>query len=334
MNGLQKLLRDFNNSLGGSSNTVFKAVKLLQDVRDAGVPYFSENKKLSDKLDSLTKASPAYLAHEYLNKHWTPMYIQDVFTEMESCKLTYVGSAVPGRNVALHSIPDQFRAIVEGAANEGLAECLKDMVLNTTFRQDIYVRGRTQDAESVWRDRMADIRLMLTRPVAEVKMEASIPRGNLQMGNPIYKQALDSMVSAPVRLGNVLGDIAGLHSTATVMLQTDWARPTVDGASDPTPSKALNACLARRSAGGQVPLSYACAKLGSGLTSSPQDRWLLTTMICNPDAPSARILDLQRELLSRTPSAVADTAQPESDASLTVDGLDARREKWHELELL
>ncbi len=52
-------------------------------------------------MDRLAEAAPGYLAHEYMNAHWSPCFHADVAAALADAKLDWAGSA----NL-LESFPD------------------------------------------------------------------------------------------------------------------------------------------------------------------------------------------------------------------------------------
>lgn len=89
----------------------------------------------------LKHQSSQYVAHEFLNEHWKSFYCTDVFQEMAAAKLTYVGSADPVLNFDALSVPAPYLQQYTDLDSLAQRQLFRDLLLNTSFRKDVYVRG-------------------------------------------------------------------------------------------------------------------------------------------------------------------------------------------------
>ena len=77
----------------GTINRVDNAINFAQNLFQTQPRYLKENVWATERLERLSGQGRHYLAHEYFNKDWTPMYFSDVAESLQSAKLQFAGSA-------------------------------------------------------------------------------------------------------------------------------------------------------------------------------------------------------------------------------------------------
>src|SRR2546421_5573004 len=102
--------------------------------------------RFDDSVKRLTQTAQSqklisYLAHEYLNAHWKPLYRADVSRALTSAKLRYVGSASLLRNFENFLLTQQQISLLNEMATAEIRELLKDFSVEHMLNQDVYVRG-------------------------------------------------------------------------------------------------------------------------------------------------------------------------------------------------
>ncbi len=135
----------------GSLKKAARGLEYLKYLRDNKAAYFQKNPGASEALDDILKKDPRYIAHEYLNESWHPLYFSQVASEMARAGLTYCGSADVKKNFSTVVVPRRFRALLETADNAVVRETHQSLILNENFRSDIYcnVTHRLPSAERI-----------------------------------------------------------------------------------------------------------------------------------------------------------------------------------------
>jgi len=76
---LQRLLVEFGEAFPNRSDIELKgAANLVERMQAAGASYLAAHPGLKQRLDMLKTSNPNYLVHEYMHKHWEPLYHADV----------------------------------------------------------------------------------------------------------------------------------------------------------------------------------------------------------------------------------------------------------------
>jgi SAM-dependent methyltransferase len=103
-----------------------------------GAGYFATLPAAAAHLETIAAHDIRYVAHEYLTPHGDPFYFDEVAAALGPAGLAFVGSMTPADNYPELMVPEAFRGLVAGAATRDAIEAHRDVVLNTSFRQDLY----------------------------------------------------------------------------------------------------------------------------------------------------------------------------------------------------
>lgn len=129
----QLLLEAVEAAQGPLPDRIAAALEELERLASAG-GYFDRVPAAARHLRALLDKGDGYLAHEYLNRSWAPFYHRDVAAAL--APLSYVGSATPKDWVP----PERhLRALID-AAPPSRRETVRDTLLDTRFRRDLFVK--------------------------------------------------------------------------------------------------------------------------------------------------------------------------------------------------
>lgn len=146
----------------------------------------------------------SYLAHEYLNTSWRPVFPDELETDLAPAKLVHVASADPVANMAELMLSD---AQVEAAAvyedPQGRRR-LGDLLAGQGFRSDIFARG----APALPPDRQAQlleaVELMAVRPRDAAPMEIPTGSTRLSLDAAVWSPLYDRLAAGPARVGELV----------------------------------------------------------------------------------------------------------------------------------
>jgi len=77
---------------GDTTQRIRDALNYLVFIRDKKAKYFEDNPGAAAYVDSLLKQDLRYLAHEYLNEHWTSFYFSEVASMFAAAEMSFVGT--------------------------------------------------------------------------------------------------------------------------------------------------------------------------------------------------------------------------------------------------
>ena len=158
---------------------------------------------LKDQLARLTQQDPSYLAHEYLNLHWEPMYFADVVAELESAKLTFATSADVSSRVDMLQMSPEIQKLFTSVADPLYRETVRDFLVNQRFRRDIFIRGPRHLPSGVQNQLLLDTPIALVRPRSECKLDVTVGGMSVKLKPEFYDPVLDALQSQP-KSGNQL----------------------------------------------------------------------------------------------------------------------------------
>lgn len=125
----------------GIVNKVNDAVSFTKELINLSQNLTKGNASITAQIEQITNQDPHYLAHEYFNRDWDPMYFSDMNTHLESAKVSYTCSS----NFINDFLPGLFSeeqlAFWQDIQDPMFAQLVKDYLLNTQFRSDIWIKG-------------------------------------------------------------------------------------------------------------------------------------------------------------------------------------------------
>ncbi|MGI4849981.1 MAG: class I SAM-dependent methyltransferase, partial [Janthinobacterium lividum] len=138
---LQRLLLEQGNLQPGTQHQKIQSARdLINGLTHAKATYFCEDvsPNLRHYIDAVLvedNSRSSYIAHEYMNQGWEPLYHADVVAGLANCKLDYAGSAEfswAQPNLYLNAGQQELLA---GIDDPVLRETVKDYLRNTCFRR-------------------------------------------------------------------------------------------------------------------------------------------------------------------------------------------------------
>ena len=128
---------------GDSVQRARDAVNYLAYMRDQKAKYFVDNPNAAAYVDTIRGQDPRYLAHEYLNEHWTSFYFAEVAGQFAEAGLSFVGSLPVHTNFWDLCVAPVFHDLFRTTTNRLVTEAHKDFCANTMFRWDVYGKQPT-----------------------------------------------------------------------------------------------------------------------------------------------------------------------------------------------
>jgi len=260
----------------GSIERVDAALAFVQRVMEAIPQYAKVAPTVAGHVQRLRQQSRAYLAHEYFNQDWEPMYFADIAAHMTKAKLTWAASAHLTDHVEPLNLTDAQRALLRDVRDPVQRETVRDVLVNQPFRRDYWVKGVAPLGPDERRALLRQQRVVLVVPRADVRLKVSGALGQADMAAAVYTPLLDALADHAVRSVEALeavGARAGvgfepvvqaitlLVATGQVQLVADHdpaaLRPAVRG---------LNQALARRAFDGAEGGWLASAVTGGALS--------------------------------------------------------------------
>jgi SAM-dependent methyltransferase len=285
---LQRLLVEYADAFPNRSDVQIKgATEFVGQLEAVKAGYLSANPGLKVRLDSLKTASPHYLVHEYLHKHWQPLFHADVARDLADAKMTFAGPADLAYAYPMVFLNDEQRQLIERLPHPEMRETLKDYLLNTSFRKDVFVRGAQHIGARRQSELLAQVGLALTVPRTAASARMKLTLGEVNGHEALYNVVFDTLAQRPHTLAELqqLPALAGqnIHALAQVAAllsasnQAVFYFPVPDGA-DHTAAARLNAALAAQTRYGDEHQALCAPLLSNGIAANFLERLFLAAI--------------------------------------------------------
>jgi SAM-dependent methyltransferase len=279
---IQRLLQEIANRSSGDSLTLFgKGYEVLQTLAEKSSAFVVQNPALKNRIDRMKKQNKRYLAHEFLNVGWQPLYVTDVIAMLAEAKLAYVGSATIAENRLELSVPREFQPVVGAAADVSMRELLQDYVVNKHFRRDVYVKGPLELSAQEKRQQLENMTFAYVDIEKAVPDKLRVPAGEAKPSRLMIDTVLQRLANGPATASELIkalettpGGSAGVFRLLEILVHHSIihpARPNHD-AIDRTPSHLLNKATLALAASGNTHHYLASPVLGSAIACGYFDR--------------------------------------------------------------
>jgi len=188
---------------GDTSERARQAVAFAKQMHDAGAAYFVQNPAAKEMLATMEALGGEYVAHEYLNAHWAPMYFAHVAWEMTTADLHFVGQLPLFLNYRDLAVPPLVRTLFEKVVDRATYESLKDYAINEFFRRDVYVKGRPGRNAALTNAYLDETPFGLSAPPPDDR-EVALPHAKLRLVGPVF----DALFGALARGGTSVNELA------------------------------------------------------------------------------------------------------------------------------
>jgi len=204
---IRGILRQYATLRAGDSvQKVRDALAYLVYMRDKKAKYFEDNPRAAAYVDGILKQDVRYLAHEYLNEHWTTLYFSEVAGVMRQAELAFVGSLPVFTNFWDLCVRPEFQELFRTTTDRLVTEAHKDFCANTAFRWDLYARS-PQPMPTV-EDRLReadDLHFRVARPGITLPYQVNLGVVTSTVQGPLYQAILECLGDRSLRLSEILG---------------------------------------------------------------------------------------------------------------------------------
>lgn len=222
---VRHLLQEHGSRVGTGSRSerISRAVQFGNELLKHSQGLVGYAPHLPERMQALEKLPPDYIAHEYLNKDWQPMYFSQVEEWLGRAKLGYACSARYLEDFAPCLFDEAQQAFFNSIADPSFAQTVKDYLLNRQFRCDYWVKGSHRtgmlEQERAWN--ALNVVLLTERgkfdpAVSYIRSTTILP----ELADPV----LDLLADGQIRnVGKIRRELAGspaaakLHSVLSLL---------------------------------------------------------------------------------------------------------------------
>ncbi len=207
---LQYLLRCWQNTENwGSVAAITDGKKRLKALLDAKSGMTTALPKMSKRLEAMESQDPAYLVHEYLHDGWQPIWFDQMVDAMAVAKLNYVGTAALGDDVIYKILPEAQKAILREYKHPIMREMMTDVIVDKSFRKDVFSRGATTMWPSTKDKILLDMAFTLLTKPKESEYKFSLSLGEVSGKADTYGPVADSLSAGPKTIKQLI-EVTGI----------------------------------------------------------------------------------------------------------------------------
>lgn len=154
---------------------------------------------LSDAMARQRENPRAYLAHEFFNQDWRPMFFSEVAEKMSGARLQFACSASLLEHVDLLHLNAEQQALLNSIADPMMRQSTRDLMVNQIFRRDYWVRGARKLSDADRQAHMGRLRLILLGNADQVPNKVLGSLGEATLNESVYKPLIELMADHKIR---------------------------------------------------------------------------------------------------------------------------------------
>ena len=271
--------QEVGSDVQGMVSRIDAAIAFGGKLAEVNARYFQANPLAKGRLDAIAGQNRNYLAHEYFNEIWTPMYYSEVNQWLSQAKLSYACPAGALDQMDGFNLTAPQRDLLNTFPVGVLRETVRDYLLNQQFRRDLYTRGaqRLSGLERLERLNALRVTSVVGESASPLTIETGL--GQISLKDDIYGPVIEALAKhagAPRTIGEIAEDakIAALPPGAllesiAVLIGSGRAHPVQSDAdiaiAAPRTAK-LNAHLIERARISGDISTLASPVIGAGIT--------------------------------------------------------------------
>lgn len=173
--------------------------------------------QVAARFERLRHADRRYLAHEYFNRDWHPLYFADAADLFATAGLRHACSAqLRDRLDGLNLTGEQRRTLAE-ITDPRLRETVRDFVTNPQFRRDYWIHDARPIAGDALRDAWRETRVVLATHRDDIPEKVTGMLGEQRLSEASHRAALDALGDhRPRTIGDMHANATGVAFDAVV----------------------------------------------------------------------------------------------------------------------
>lgn len=170
------------------------------------------------------------LVADYLNEYAEPLYVTEVAGDFAAVECVLAGAADMALSLAQAMPHEPFKSTLERLPTIPGRELAKDMLADTRFRRDVFIRGGQRLAADNHDMVMNGLAFALEQPAQLIRYDGHAPFGKLQFDNPHAHKLVELLSHGPRTLGELIAQSAGADFQTVVanvhaLINTGQLRP-------------------------------------------------------------------------------------------------------------
>ncbi len=276
--GPARVIREAGQRVAGRSDIQARAgLRVLKELVNAKAHHTIGDGTVTELVERLENVSTSYLAHEYMNAHWAPVFITEVAAALSEAKLEWVAAGALAENFPELMMTEEQREIFNRYSDPMMQELIKDMCSPRSLRHDVFVRGARRLNLSERAAALMDVHLTLTKLPEDLPAELSMPVGKAELNKDFYGPIVKALSTGAKRVGDLLEmpDLIGRRDNPaeliSILIGADMVEATIrPGAAPGAEAIQFNTVSSRRMSVRESPnrpIAAACLATGTPIVT-------------------------------------------------------------------
>jgi SAM-dependent methyltransferase len=147
--------------------------------------------RVTERLGQIKNQNRQYLAHEYFNRYWRPLWFAELAEQLAAAKMSFACSATYLDHIDTLNLTAEHSRFLSEIADPVFRQTVRDLIINQQFRRDYWVKGPLRVAQVELAATIRRLRVMLVAPRADVALNVTGSLGQRDMTPNIYNAILD-----------------------------------------------------------------------------------------------------------------------------------------------
>ncbi|MBQ9273663.1 MAG: methyltransferase regulatory domain-containing protein [Succinivibrio sp.] len=214
---LRHLMLEHSRDLSAAGSGVVQQVEGALGFLDKLIqsePLFARSNPLAAKrLEQFAKMDRHYLAHEFFNLDWAPLYFEEMAAVLEQAKLSFACSATYLEHIDGINLTAAQRQLLSEIPSERFKETVRDFMVNQQFRRDYWVKGERRLSSLEAAEQIRALPVMLLSEGDNLAMTVHGALGDAQMNESVYRPVLKALADHEIKSVAEVEKLSGLTLT-------------------------------------------------------------------------------------------------------------------------
>jgi SAM-dependent methyltransferase len=200
---LQHLLARHAEVMGAPGRGVIARIDGALEFADkllAATPLFAlANPPVPERLRQIKEQNRQYLAHEYLNRYWRPLWFAELAEQLAPAKMTYACSAIYLDHINTLNLTVEQHSLLGEITDPVFRQTIRDFIINQQFRRDYWVKGARRVPQLELAEVIRGLKIILATPRTDVALIATGSLGPRDMAPNIYNAVLGALADGDAK---------------------------------------------------------------------------------------------------------------------------------------
>ncbi len=225
---LQHLFARHADVMGAPGRSIIDRLDGALDFADkllALTPLFAlANPPVNDRMRQIREQNRQYLAHEYLNRDWRPVWFAELAEQLAPAKMTFACSAIYLDHINVLNLTAEQNRFLGEITDPVFRQTVRDFIVNQQFRRDYWIKGPRRIPQLDLAAMIRGLKVILLTPRADVPLTVTGALGQRGMAPNIYNPVLDALGDGDAK---AIGDVEHAVRAAGLGLGTLYEALTV-----------------------------------------------------------------------------------------------------------